>query len=290
MLGAMVGPLLVTTVLAASVVALHRRLPPALAARATAVSMAVIAASALPTIWITAIGYLSHAPVVGHWLIRCAHALGAHDEVGPYVGIPAVVISVVGAVKAIGTVRAYRALRHQHQGGVHIADEQALFVFTVPGRAGRIVMSQGLHDALDDEERQVVLAHERAHAAHRHDRYLLAAQLAADLLAPLRPIVRRLQFSLERWADEVAVASCGDRRFVARTLGRVALCAADAQPALAFAGLGVPARMSALLSPPVASPRAGWRAAMWGLIAVSAVFAGFQWGHLAEMLLTLCPD
>lgn len=288
MLEAMLVPLTVSSALALIVAAAHRRLPPALAARATAVALAVVAAAAIPTVWITGLGYLSHAPIVGGWLGWCADALGAHARVGPVVGVPALAVTVVGAWRAFVTVRRYRSLR-QHHGGVEVAERDEMFAFTVPGRGGHVVISRGLHELLTEPERQVVLAHEGAHAEHRHDRYLLTGQLAAALLAPLSPLVRRLQFSLERWADEIAVMRCGDRLFVARTLGRVALCTADQQPALSFTGLGVAARMTALMAPPVDEPRSVTRAALWLLILLAGVFATFQLHHLLGMLVALCP-
>jgi len=133
-----------------------------------------------------------------------------------------------------------------------------------------------------------VLAHERAHARHRHDRYLLAAQLAAALLMPLHPLVNRLRYSIERWADEDAVLECGDRRLVARTLGRVALFGVAPQPALAFAGLGVPARMAALLAPPSYRHRRLEGLAIALLIGLTAVFAAVQMRHLVDMVLAFC--
>jgi hypothetical protein len=76
-------------------------------------------------------------------------------------------------------------------------------------------------DLLDEDEQRIVLAHERAHAHYRHDRYLLAAEPAAAALPPLRALARRVNYSIERWADEAAAAICGDRRLVAITLGKV---------------------------------------------------------------------
>ena len=57
--------------------------------------------------------------------------------------------------------------------------------------------------------------------------FALVAAVTAALLVPLHPLVNRLRFSVERWADEEAVRECGDRNLVARTLGRVALIGAS---------------------------------------------------------------
>lgn len=92
------------------------------------------------------------------------------------------------------------------------------------GPAGRVVISTAMLALLDDEERAVVLAHEHAHGVHRHDRYLLLATLTSALFPPLGHLSPRLQFGLERRADEDAArAADGDRRLVARTIAKVAV-------------------------------------------------------------------
>ena len=152
------------------------------------------------------------------------------------------------------------------------------------------MLSSGLIELLDDDEQAVVLAHEQAHARHRHDRYLLVAQLAAAAVPALRPLTSRVQFSIERWADEAAAAECGDRDFVARTLGKVALY--DASPAgmLSFAGLGVSARVGALLAEPAPAPRNATMLGLWLAIGFTGVLALFQLHHLLSLVTALCPD
>jgi hypothetical protein len=103
-------------------------------------------------------------------------------------------------------------------------------------------------------------------------------------------LAARLRYSLERWADEVAARSCGDRTKVARTLGRVALSQFATAGVAGFAGLGVPARVAALLSPPVRRPRRSIVAAMWLAIATTALLSMFQIHHLSALVTALCPD
>jgi hypothetical protein len=285
--GAMVVPLLFATALALLVGAAHRRLPPVLATRATTVALVVVTAAAVPTVWLAGLSFLTHAPVLGRWLDSCVEPLSAHHPVAVWIGVPALLISAFGTWRSVRVLRTYRSVR-QTTGGVEVVDHDDVFAFTAPGKGGRIVVSSALDACLSPDELDVVLAHERAHAAHRHDRYLLVAQLAAALLAPLQPLVSRLRFSIERWADEEAVAVVGNRRFVARTLGNVALRSADRQPALAFAGLGVAARMAALLAPPVHEPRGAVRAVLLLLVGLVTVFAVFQVHHLVQMLLAFC--
>lgn len=281
-------PLTVAVGLAMVVTATHRRLPPVVAARAVTTTLAVVAAAAMPTLWIVSIGYVAHLPILGGRLDWCADAFGVHDPIPLWIGLPALVVSIAGAVRARIVFAGYRRLRHNHPGLVEVTDHEEPFAFTLPGRGGRVVVSSGLINMLDEAEQGVVVAHERAHARYRHDRYLLTAQLAAALIPLLRPLAGRLQFSLERWADEAGVAHCGDRGFVARTLGKVALRSVTPAGAMSFAGLGVPARVAALLSPPMAPLRFTSRAVLWGAITITGLLAAFQIHHLALLLSALC--
>jgi hypothetical protein len=271
------------------VTATHRRLPPVVAARAVTTTLAVVAAAAVPTLWIVSIGFVAHLPVLGGRLDWCADAFGVHDPIPSWVGVPALVVSIAGVVRARTVYLGYRRLRHNLTGTVEVTDHEQPFAFTFPGRGGQVVVSSGLIDMLDKAEQEVVVAHERAHGRYRHDRYLLTAQLAAALMPLLRPLAGRLQFSLERWADEAAVAQCGDRGFVARTLGKVALRSVTPAGAMSFAGLGVPARVAALLSPPMAPLRSTSHAALWGAITITGMLAAFQIHHLALLVSALCP-
>jgi Zn-dependent protease with chaperone function len=145
-------------------------------------------------------------------------------------------------------LRSWRRLRSPRSDGFEIVPSDSLFAYTLPGR-GRVIVSSGLVRTLEPEELAIVLAHEVAHALHRHDRYVLTAELGAALVPFVHPLRRRLLFALERWAEEAAVACVqGDRPKVARTLARVALVD-EAVPAAAvgIAWLGVAGRFEALL-------------------------------------------
>jgi beta-lactamase regulating signal transducer with metallopeptidase domain len=112
--------------------------------------------------------------------------------------------------------------------------DDAPAAFTLPGRPGQIVLSTGLLQQLEPEERRVVVAHERAHLQLRHHRYVRMTQMAAAVFPIVMPMVQRVRFATERWADEVAARSIGDRDLVARTVAHAALL----QPAHG-AGLGI---------------------------------------------------
>jgi hypothetical protein len=156
---------------------------------------------------------------------------------------------------------------------------------------------------LTESEQAVVVSHERTHARYRHDRYLLIARIAEATCPALRPLTRRLQFSLERWADEAAARQCGDRSLVARTLAKVALATTGPTPSLGFAGssftglefaglgfagLGVVARANALLDEPAGQPSMPALVGILGGIAATGVLAAVQLHHLGPLLAVLC--
>ena len=289
MFPSIVVPLLAAIVLAVTVTTVHRRLPPVLAARAVAVAAVVVVGASVPTLWVLGLGYLAHAPFLWSGFGWCAEVFGIHDRISSTIGLPSLILAAAGTVQGVRVVGAHRCLRHDRPGSVEIACHEQPFAFTLPGRGGHVVLSSGLLELLNDDERRVVLAHEGAHARHRHDRYLLIAQLAAACIPVMRPLSSRLRFSLERWADESAVEACGDRRFVARTLGKVALHTVTPVGALSFAGLGVPARVAALLSPPAPTPRSSLLIMLWLAIATTGALGAVQIHHLASFVSALCP-
>jgi hypothetical protein len=73
-------------------------------------------------------------------------------------------------------------------------------------------------------------------------------------------------------------------------LGKVALHGLAPLGALSFAGLGVPARVAALLSPPAAHPRLSVEVGLWLAIGITGVLAAFQIHHLAGLITARCPD
>ncbi|MYW45162.1 M48 family metalloprotease, partial [Streptomyces sp. SID161] len=97
------------------------------------------------------------------------------------------------------------------------------YAYALPGRRGRIVVSTALLAALAPAERRALFAHERAHLTARHHRHLLAARLAARANPFLRPLCTAVGYTAERWADEEAARAVGDRRTVARAIGKAAL-------------------------------------------------------------------
>ena len=287
-LSSLAFPLLVTLVVAAIATSVHRRLPPRLATRFVTVALVLVVLAAVPTALVVAIAFLAHAPLIGLGFKWCAQAIGLHGSVSPWVGVPIVALIAAGTVRTLRLLRQHRTLRLDDAHPIHIAHSHKPYAVTLPGRAGQIVISTAMVDLLDEDERRIVVAHERAHARYRHDRYLLTAELAAAALPPLRALAKRVSYSIERWADEAAAAVCGDRQLVAITLGKVAL-RTNPPTVAGFSGLGVASRMGALLEPPVPNPRRLQLVALWSSLAVTAGFSVYQLHHLERLLTALCP-
>ncbi|WP_129842467.1 M56 family metallopeptidase [Streptomyces sp. RFCAC02] len=163
--------------------------------------------------------------------------------------------------------RAARALAAvPGQARIAVLPDDLPYAYAVPGRPGghgRMVVSSGLLARLDARERRALIAHEHAHLAGRHHRHLLITQLAARANPFLRPLRTAVAYTTERWADEDAARAVGDRRAVARAIGKAALASHGAggrglppahSPAFAAPG-PVPRRVAALLGPVPADRR-----------------------------------
>lgn len=288
MIGFVAFPLLVTLAVAGIATSAHRRLPPKLATRFVTVALVLVVVAALPTALVVAMGFLAHVPVVGVGFQWCAQVIGLHSAIPAWIGLPVVALLAVGSLRTVRLLRQHRTLRMHDAHPIHIAHSHKPYAVTLPGRAGQIVISTAMVEMLDDEERRIVVAHEQAHARYRHDRYLLTAELAAAVLPPLRALARRVHFSIERWADESAAAVCGDRELVAVTLGKVALQSHPSTVA-GFSGLGVAARVGALLVAPVPTPHRSKLVMLWSSLAVTAGFSLYQLHHLERLVTALCP-
>jgi Zn-dependent protease with chaperone function len=163
-----------------------------------------------------------------------------------------------------------------------ITRDRSAAAYTVPGRPGRIVVSTGMLDALDEPGRRALFAHEQAHLAGRHYVYTTAATLAAAANPLVRPLAGAVDFMVERWADEYAAHTVGDRRQVATAVAKAAIAAkhtrATRNPLLALGAVvsrdgglrldrsgPVPRRVAALLGP---APRTSLPALAIGLAVV----------------------
>lgn len=167
------------------------------------------------------------------------------------------------------------------------ADVDAFAIPGYRGRPGRVVMTSGTLRTLKPGEREVLLAHERAHLAGRHHLLSAVVDLAGVVHPALRGLRAPLAFHLERWADETAARVAGDRRAAAAAIARAALAGSShgrggAYPLLSATSGPVPRRVEALLLPEPTAPRGSARAgvaALAGTVVVAAVAAlGLAYG------------
>jgi Zn-dependent protease with chaperone function len=306
-------PLLVPLVAAAAARPLAERLPPRTAAWLLAGSALTLAAASSAVLGLLALAAAVRLPLVAAIGDLSLPAISRNDPASLPVGL------VAGATLAVAAAAAVRAalLRasallsaHRHARGlpgdeqlVVVADEAA-DAYAVPGWPGRIVVTSGMLGALSPAERQVLLAHERAHAANYHYLFTAAARLAAAANPLLRPLARAVDYSLERWADERAATAAGSRPLAARAVAKAALAAsagscrvvatrppeaavhvaAPAPAGVETRGAGpVPRRVAALLGPPP-QPRLLLVCTAIALVAVSGLAAMEAAGHLHALI------
>jgi Zn-dependent protease with chaperone function len=204
-----------------------------------------------------------------------------------------------GAWTGTRFVRRRRAERRRHRllvrwAGADVPELRAVVLeqpgaaaFAVGGQQSTVVVTRGIVDLLSGDELSAVLAHEHAHLAARHHRWLTAAALVAQAL-PFVPLPRdapalvgRL---LEMDADELA-ATRHEPRVIASALVAVATSAvarATGRPSGAMqvtGGADALARVQRLLRPPVGLT-AGWQALAKAAIAALA---------MAPLLLAAAP-
>jgi hypothetical protein len=197
-----------------------------------------------------ALSALVRIPVIDALGHLSGRVISSGDAVSVPVAIVAGGLLVMAAVAACRAVwRRGRAIAAAHRhasslpgaGQVVVTEDSAADAYTVPGWPCRIVITQGMLRALSDGERDVLLAHERAHAQRSHYLFTSAARLAAAANPLLRPVAAQAGFTVERWADERAAATAGDRTLAAVAIARAALATSEAPPErdAAMAALGV---------------------------------------------------
>ncbi|MEU9989182.1 M48 family metalloprotease [Streptomyces sp. NPDC048045] len=285
-------PLVLSLLLSVVAPVLAGRVAPALAARVLTSAAVVTAAATTWTLILLVAALLGDAPPV----VREARENGRRlvDPVPELVGVAAGVALAVVVWRVQRTVRAERrtrrALRRLCAGQpadteLIVAASEVPQAFAIPGRPGRILVTSAMLSALEPDERRVLLAHERAHLAHRHGPLVTAATLAAAANPLLAPVRSAVVFLVERWADEQAAAAVGDRRATARALARAALSAGRARTACAlhFTDRAVTRRIAALQ---VSPPPQLWSAAtaVLALGALPALLAADATGDLLGLL------
>ena len=290
-------PLVMPLLAAAAAGPLAGRLPPVAATWLLAGSAVVLAAASSAVLGLLTLTALVRIPLVD----AAGEMSGQVIRHGDPASVPvAVAAGVMLAAAAAGGCRALwrrtmaliaagrQARRLPGAGQVVVTDDEAADAYTLPGWPCRIVVTAGMMRALSHPERQVLLAHERAHASGFHYLFTTAARLAAAANPLLRPVAAAVGYTVERWADERAAAAAGDRQLAARAIARAALASAAAPPRQASHAAGalgavpgparirragpVPRRVAALLGPPP-QPRLLLLAAAVLLVAVAGASA-----------------
>ncbi|MGW2518315.1 M56 family metallopeptidase [Streptomyces sp. NPDC001617] len=263
-------------------------LPPRAAAWALSGLALVLAVASTAALTLLALAGALRLPLVAALGHLSPHPLGdGSPATVPAAILAGLTLTGVGALLLRRTRRHLRELRAAHRqfgdeataGGLSVRHDGRPDAYALPGRPGRIVVTTGMLRALDAREREVLLAHERAHLTCRHHLFLAAVEFAAALHPALRGLRAPLSYALERWADEVAAQATGDRTLTARAVGRAALAAHAAGPAprprlslTATAG-PVPRRVTALLNKPAPTGRLLPRALAGLLLACVALSA-----------------
>ncbi|MFE8944444.1 M56 family metallopeptidase [Streptomyces sp. NPDC007856] len=268
-------PLLLSLIAPLGARPLAERCEPRLATWLLTASSLVLGAASTTSLGLLAVAGLIRVPqlaALGHWSAGTAQ----HDAPA------ALSVSLIAGLLLGGAVlmaarmlwrrarslaaAAWDAACMPARDGLVVVPDDAPDAFAIPGLPGRVVVSTGMLHTLEESEHDILLAHERAHLTAHHYAFVALAQLGAAANPFLRPFATAVTYTIERWADENAAASTGDRRRVARTVGKAAL-AAHRTPALARiagAALGflgrrsplakagpVPRRVAALLAPPL---------------------------------------
>lgn len=293
-MGALVLPAAGALLLALFSVTFSERLHPRVAAPLLTAVSTLAAASTLGALALVATAFLAGSPSLTGVLGWCRDLL-PHDRVPTPVGAAAVAALVASVASVIASDRRRRLARRWPRshvdGDVEVLKLDEPVAFALPGRPGRIIVSSGMLGRLSPPQRAALVAHERAHLAGRHHRYLTPATVASAAVPMLRPLADRVRFATERSADEAAATEIGSRRVVADAIARAALgSSASVHGAAAMATSGVAARVTALLSPPP-SPRHRLGTTVTAALAVAAgvLGAAVQLHHAGTFAAHLCP-
>ena len=273
------------------------RMHPRYATWLLSLAAVVLAGTSCGALGLLAIVALVRVPALAHLAHLSHRVIVGADPTSGAISVAAVILfgAALLATTSFAATRT-RALLDAFTHARRLPGRQSLVItpdptadaYTVPGKPGRIVVSAGMLEALDEPGRLALLAHEHAHLAGRHYLYTTASRLAAAANPLLRPLAGAVDYTVERWADEDAAHSVGDRHQVAAAIARaaiaakrtgarrgpkVALGAVLGRSALSLADAGpVPRRVAALLGP---APRTSLPALLAGtaVVALACVFA-----------------
>jgi Zn-dependent protease with chaperone function len=139
---------------------------------------------------------------------------------------------------------------HDRGGRVRVLQHPTPTAYCIPGRGSRVVLSQGVLDALPDDQLAAVVAHEEAHLRGRHD-LLLEFFSVAHAAVPTRlrseAAIAEVRLLIEALADRAAARRSGE---VATARALVALADSRTPNAALGAGTTAPVRLRLLADGP----------------------------------------
>ena len=192
-------------------------------------------------------------PDIPGWIGFAEHPV-AHAAVA----VPLFAIAGALATQTFGGIRDWVALRRRlsrawslgPHGAAVVPGDEIVVAVTRVGR-GRVVVSDGALELMDEDELAAGMAHEFAHLRRRHRPVLLVGSLLSTIGRPLpgtARAARELSYQLERDADAWAVSRIRDPLSLASAICKVAgHCQAPGTASLAGRG-PVTRRLAELLA------------------------------------------
>ena len=287
-------PAAVGSLMALVVVMVGRRLRPELAAPLIAIVEALAAGAILAAVAVVATAFLASASPLSATLGWCRDLL-PHDEVPLVAGSAALAATAASLASVAVAERRRRAARRWPTAPtgerVEVLDVDEPVAFALAGRPNRIVVSSGMLELLTPSQQAALIAHEEAHLAGNHHRYLALATTASAAVPLLRPLTRAVRHATERAADEAAASQVGSRRVVADAIVAAALGAGTrTNRTAAMAEVATTARVAALLSPaPVRRHRMVTAATAAGAALTGLAATVVQLHHAGSFAAHLCP-
>lgn len=279
------------------------RLRPRAAVWMVTTAAVVLAAATLAALGLLAAAGLAQLPALAAMKGYSLRLVQNDDPASIAVGVVAAALLVAGMGNALRiawrrllalAAAADEAARLGSADEVVVTDGGGCEAYAVPGLPGRIVVSVSMLDALTPPERTVLLAHERAHLRRWHVAFVSLARCAAAANPFLMPLQHVVEYSVERWADELAATATGDRRVTAIAIAKAALASGGrATPDAALGVVGrsvgaVPRRVAAMLAPARPSHPMAVLVAITGLVvAVSCAAEGARDLHTVFAMVRL---
>jgi len=283
-------PGLATIALAVAAGHVRWSLNPSIVVKLLTAVAALAATTSFLLVGALAAGFAARSPVLLA-VVRVCRVIPVHHQVGTVEGLAASVALAVVVFRIQLVLRQRRWAVEGTQGRriLVLADDEPI-AYAAPGKPGCVVVSRGLLDALEPQERQVLFAHERAHLDQRHHHYLLVGALSVAVLPVLRPLVVQLRLATERCADEAAAhVMAGDRQLVATAITRAAVATSAYGGVVgSFGGASILARVEALVATPSTPTALTGAVVVAGVAGLGTAVGSVQLHHLLQLVAHIC--